>query len=397
MRDYVISNGTIQRCSECGVFAYSVPVESFFDYVNECISQLYLPTDGLDQVEFPPEDIENSHVLIDVFDCLMRFEAISNLKDVHIEYMYRHDFGIEERVKKKDLCLNRTSWDEFCDVIKHGRRFFFFDEGVGEKRRTLLSDLFKMLEENGRVVHFKRGGTVYRARPVNGGVLYSAPRELGPPPPECVTQQNRMSPAGIAMFYGANDPTTAVLETASGAVRELFSVASFYINRDMLLLDISDEISSPNIFDKYKYEFVNSINLFNSIRLIFSEPVDRVNNKHNIDYVPTQIFTEYARCRKCGGAGCEYNIDGIIYRSSKTNEKSYVLFKTCDDVYEFSDMPCGYVDDKESLIECFIMSEVALYLLEKNDSGSTVFRYADFEIDHIGGKHQWTIRVNNEK
>ena len=48
-----------------------------------------------------------------------------------------------------------------------------------------------------------------------------------------------------------------------------------------------------------------------------TKPIDK---NPGIEYVPTQIFTEYIRFMN------NYHIDGIIYRSSLTGGRNVVLF-----------------------------------------------------------------------
>lgn len=54
---------------------------------------------------------------------------------------------------------------------------------------------------------------IRRVRIVNPDIELSTAKELGSPPREFATMANRMSPAGISMFYGAFDIETAIKET----------------------------------------------------------------------------------------------------------------------------------------------------------------------------------------
>ncbi|MCQ1856220.1 RES family NAD+ phosphorylase [Neorhizobium galegae] len=60
------------------------------------------------------------------------------------------------------------------------------------------------------------------------------------------------------------------------------------------------------------------------------QPVER-NDRVNVDYIPTQVFTEFLRDFEFDG-GC---IDGLRYRSA-TGEKgtNYVLFANQSDVFD---------------------------------------------------------------
>ena len=77
--------------------------------------------------------------------------------------------------------------------------------------------------------------------------------------------------------------------------------------------------------DWQKYSFLRSFH--DEI----SKPVDP--NDEAIDYIPTQVFSEYLRYIQKTDSGKKY--DGIIYKSSLTTKKNIVLFydnKTSEDV-----------------------------------------------------------------
>jgi hypothetical protein len=61
---------------------------------------------------------------------------------------------------------------------------------------------------------------------------------------------------------------------------------------------------------------------------IIIEPVDR-NDRINIDYIPTQVFTEFLRDFRFEGG----RIDGLMYRSA-TGERgvNYVLFASPEEI-----------------------------------------------------------------
>ncbi|MBO5919675.1 MAG: RES family NAD+ phosphorylase [Bacteroidales bacterium] len=58
-----------------------------------------------------------------------------------------------------------------------------------------------------------------------------------------------------------------------------------------------------------------------------SKPISPDDNPE-IEYIPSQIFTEYVRCLCKTLCGNSY--DGIVYRSSLTGEKNVVLFYDCE-------------------------------------------------------------------
>jgi len=137
------------------------------------------------------------------------------------------------------------SWEKFCQYIKHARRYFFLHS---EQRQPLLDESLSpsalldfigaTVEENQVVRILPQNSTIYRARQQKPGQIFNTPYDLGPPPVEAATRSNRMSPAGIVMFYGSDDPTTAIAEIDDDPELGIV-VGSFRTTRDAVLLDLT--------------------------------------------------------------------------------------------------------------------------------------------------------------
>jgi hypothetical protein len=98
----------------------------------------------------------------------------------------------------------RYSWKEFCDTIKHRRRFFFEDQDDADrdllKPSEVLHTIFEYCKNIGLVRAVPRASiTLFRARPQRPGETVENVLQLGPPPREAA-RQNRMSPAGVVMM-----------------------------------------------------------------------------------------------------------------------------------------------------------------------------------------------------
>jgi len=86
----------------------------------------------------------------------------------------------------------------------------------------MLRRLGELVIEAGLIREFEPGATIYRARHHTLGIAYTRAAELGTAPRE-VSFANRMSPAGIPLFYGAFDADTAVREAWAGALHPVAS------------------------------------------------------------------------------------------------------------------------------------------------------------------------------
>jgi hypothetical protein len=159
----------------------------------------------------------------------------------------------------------------------------------------------------------------------NSGAGYKTAAELGPPPVDKCISANRMSPAGIPMFYGAFDEATALAETTK-ETDEFATIGKFKTLRDVKVLDLTRLPIVPSIFDREKRDDRQPIFFMRDFLRDFTKLVDKNGSEH-IEYVPTQIVTEYFR--HIYRHNDKESLDGIIYPSSVSKGgKACVLFCT---------------------------------------------------------------------
>ena len=151
----------------------------------------------------------------------------------------------------------RHGWDGFVAEVKHKTRYLFFEQSDEDDPADyippgrMLEAIGRLLLEHCRVRSLPKDAQVFRARVHGPQDLPTTPTALGPPPREAANMPNRMSPAGIPMFYGAFTPTTARRETfdpSRGAGR-LVTIATFATARTLLMLDLTDLPPVPGQFD----------------------------------------------------------------------------------------------------------------------------------------------------
>ncbi|MGV7120303.1 HEPN-associated N-terminal domain-containing protein [Sphingopyxis sp. 550A] len=224
------------------------------------------------------------------------------------------------------------SWDRFVDVVKHERRYFF--EGTApsdDEERIRPSELLAAVANKCRrarmIRKLKTGTAFYRCRYRKRGEHFKAPADLGPPPKDRASQ-SRMSPAGIPMFYGAVDEATARAETLASD-KDRHTMALFGLGRDIHVLDLTQSLFM-SIFDPRRqplYDFAIFMRKFLGDLRKRVEKDDRV----HIEYVPTQIVTEYFRTFLRTAKGKP--IDGILYRSATDGGRDCIaLFADAGDV-----------------------------------------------------------------
>lgn len=223
------------------------------------------------------------------------------------------------------------SWEQFCEFIKHDRRYFFLQQQRGRlddeylSPAELLEFISQTVNEHALVQSLPVGSLVHRARHQKPGETLRSPYEFGPPTIELADNPNRMSPAGIVMFYGSEDRETAVAEIDDDP-RMGMAVGTFRTTRDATVLDLTrlprrlgffEQQSDSDDRDRHAIDFLHHFVASLAVK------VKRGKREH-IDYVPTQVVTEWFRTafrhrRKA--------IDGIRYLSAqRPGGKSLVLF-----------------------------------------------------------------------
>lgn len=161
------------------------------------------------------------------------------------------------------------------------------------------------------------GTKLFRSRQHSVSLTPSTAIDLGTPPAELAVFSNRMSPAGIPMFYAARDPATARAETeVADPEKPEMSTAIFTNTEDMRVLDLANLPAVPSLFDDHKRHLRTGLKFIHGFSEDLALPIHR-NGQEHIEYVPTQIVSEYFRT--VFNASDDDQLDGLCYRSVKKN------------------------------------------------------------------------------
>lgn len=221
-------------------------------------------------------------------------------------------------------------WKHFADMVKHKQRFTFLanKEFVGHPSKY-DNGLYDILTELGTMIHrfdvcknIDENTSIYRARSIvkDTSLIFD---EITCPP-DVYARQNRMSPAGISMFYGAFDEETARRESTPSTGHDgkgRFLIGQFRQKRSLLLIDLTS-LPRPSFWYQNRgyREALAFMHIFHNEITKKIIPDDRIHT----EYIPSQVFTEYLRYMfKLEG---EISVDGLIYKSSVNEEKCVVLF-----------------------------------------------------------------------
>jgi HEPN/RES N-terminal domain 1/RES domain len=156
-----------------------------------------------------------------------------------------------------------VGWERFCEAVKYETRYVFWlraDQGEKDEPGAGEIPAARILQEIGAIVDDDRVGilrelpagfVLWRAQPhehESEGATFRGPR-LGTAPRETAVTANRMSPAGIPMFYGATDQETAFAETAAHDTRPWATAGAFRTSRPCLVVDFTRLPTVPSMFD----------------------------------------------------------------------------------------------------------------------------------------------------
>ena len=195
-----------------------------------------------------------------------------------------------------------TAWKEFRDQILHRTRFVFWARidtddpylGAGDVSvPKVLEAIGRLLVSFDLITTLPAGTVTYRAR---GHARQEDSQgwgaaQLGTNLPKNATSSSRMSPAGIPLFYGADDVETALAEVARADDREFFTVGKFVTTEPVTVIDLTHVPSVPSIFDPELGACQGQLRFLNELVDELRQPIDVA--RSNLDYVPTQVFCEY--------------------------------------------------------------------------------------------------------
>lgn len=357
---FVIKNGEEVRCSYCEYddegeklegrededmkteYEPAVLLSELISYMLDCIAPEYdRPGEWM---YF--ESAEGGYLGAEVYDTRELLTEVIGL-DLDHDGLYEDIIG---SIANNEWCARDPygdtkskallyTWQNFSQIVKHKTRYVFFKNKYKEARD--LMEPFDILDHIGRMVHgtkqlFNTSHSetgqaylfdkyqFYRARQHSKRNEAKFVDGLGSPPPFVATV-NRMSPAGISMFYCSDNEQTAIAETLNRRNRKAkyITTGCFENLRPLTLINL-DRLREISIFDADKSEFYQAMLFLRLFRAEISKTVAR-DGKEHFDYVPTQIVTEYFRDVFPVQFGVK--IDGIQYPSVKNKGQScFVLF-----------------------------------------------------------------------
>jgi len=358
VREFISENAVEKTCSYCTNKSdepIAATLENVVDFICEGINTEWenpVNSMGWESREggWQGATVYSSYELIrdeieELWDTNEKVLADIALSMVDCEWCQRDPYGLR---KEEALSL---SWEDFADQVKHHTRYIFLKLDDEEKRLYDLDmipvskmldrmsyEISKLGEDIDLIRIIDVGEKIFRARIHDKNENLLIAKDLGTVPLENAIYSNRMSPAGIPMFYGAFDSETAfkeIVDDKKDNNGKVVSIATFKTLRKIRLLDLSNLPEIPSLFDPNQRHFRSPLISLRGFVQELSQPISKDKQEH-IEYVPTQVFTEYIRYLYKDNEGNA--LEGILYPSSKKPDGvSCVLFienTQCVDQYQ---------------------------------------------------------------
>lgn len=232
------------------------------------------------------------------------------------------------RVKEDDALV--FSWERFEEVVKYQPRYPFltldepdkYAEAFDVTPAKMLTRIGELTATHELIRTLPVRTMVFRGRPCAPTETYASAADLGTTPRD-KAMSNRMSPAGIAVFYGALDKETTVAEIKPTLSEEkpAVSLGEFLTTSEMRLVDLASLPEIPSVFDEDNRDDRPTIRFLRQFARIVSQPAGetRAAGREIVDYIPTQVVTEYL-WHVFGDQHAAGRIDGILYQSAQHNE-----------------------------------------------------------------------------
>ena len=204
--------------------------------------------------------------------------------------------------------------------MKYHRRYVFLrpqEQSFSEVTPdNMLDRIGEVINEVGLVRTMEAGTCWFRARADDPAKKYTSAADLGTAPRKVARFPNRMSPAGIPMFYGAGDEATAIAETYAPKPGRpaAVTIGKFATARDAWVVDLTALPAVPSLFDESRRDLRGAISFLHDFVEDFAKPIKK-NGRQHIEYVPTQVVTEYLRC--VFRTETDHRLRGVIYQSPR--------------------------------------------------------------------------------
>jgi len=331
---FIKNNSSRKGCSYCtdqtSKDRKSCNINVLLEYISDCVRQHY--EDPAESMAFESREGGYQGSTFDTYDLLTSTIQTKSHKLLEaIISAFDHTLWCKiDPYSDSPSDKMLYDWQSFCGHIKHENRFF-----LNERSNRTLKRIVSDFQSHTKICTLYSGSTIYRARAFQSDQPFPLVlEEISMPKKEdIIKQSNRMSPAGIPLFYASDNLETCKMEAGLSNItnppQDMIAYGSFRLNKNLKVFDLSALPTTPSIFEIHEQVHRETISFLRMFMENIMQPVVRDGREH-VEYIPSQIFTEYIRQNMKLDKRA---IDGICYPSAQNpNGKNYALFIKHDDI-----------------------------------------------------------------
>ena len=328
---FVAGHGPIEQCGFCGrTDVLGSELGPLFHYMAECLRAEW--DDPINEVGWD-HGFDDFVTIIDSNELLWELDCPLGDEELYEEFVFAFEHGWCQaspyRLEHAVVLLH--GWKHFSSIVMNKKRFLL--HRTPPKPRDHFEELLDpaevldaigeaIVQADSRVLRRTSDVRLVRARRHKRSKRPRTAKELGSPPSRHA-RHNRMSGAGISMFYGAETEHTAKAETPRGKGKAV-TTGHWTPSRELVYLDLPAALPIPSIFDAAARGKRPSLCFLYQFAQDLARPINE--DDAAIEYIPTQVVTEYIRDHLRTGDG--RRIDAIRYHSAidEPNGVCWVVF-----------------------------------------------------------------------
>ena len=327
LRRQVARHLTEEACTFCGREAEDdIPIAaSFEELMCLVMAAIHFLYERSEDTLLWSDDLTRRYSSQDVVEYVCSGSVSDSVLEAIYEVITEDEWNEDPGALRPNIAL-QYAWNGFREKVKHETRFVFLS--IPEESSAhpddfttseILEKLIEIIQSQGVLKDIPAGHIFYRGRMVDqlDSAGYDA-LTLGSPPPMRASA-NRMSPAGISMFYGCDDIPTVVAEIGSHTAKRFAVIGAFESTRVLRMVDLVTLPPVPSVFESDQRTHYYELQFLHNFARDLNAPVV-LDGREHIDYVPTQVVTEYMRWLPAA------IIDGILFTSAQNGGTCCVIF-----------------------------------------------------------------------